>query len=146
MTIYASTTSTVKVNGWLTKFINVDHGLRQDCALSMLLYILTAEILAIHIRENPRIQGIRPLYNHKVRLSQYADDTTLLLKNDQSVIETFNTLHLYERASGAKVNKEKCQGHWSGSLKHLTDALLNDTLPDKILAVSLETSIVQDSI
>lgn len=139
-TLYTSTTSTVKVNGWLTKFINMERGLRQGCALSMPLYILTAEILAIHIRGNPLIQGISPKQNHEVKLSQYADDTTLLLKNDQSVKETFNTLHLYERASGAKVNKEKCQGLWSGALIHRTDALLNfqwfnDALPDKILGL-----------
>lgn len=41
----------MKVNGWLTKYINMERGLRQGCALSMPLYILTAELLAIHIRE-----------------------------------------------------------------------------------------------
>lgn len=135
MTIYTSTMSTVKVNGWLTKFINMERGLRQGCALSMPLFNLNAELLVIHIRENPHIQGIRPTNNHEVKLSQYADDTTLLLRNDQSVIETFNTLHFYESASGAKVNKEKCQGLWSGALRHRTDSLLNfqwfnDSLPD----------------
>lgn len=143
MTIYTSATSTVKVNGWLTKFINMERGLRQGCALSMPLCNLNAELLAIHIRENPHIQGIRPTNNHEVKLPQYADDTTLLLRNDQSVIETFNTLHLYERASGAKVNKEKRQGLWCGALKHRTDSLLNfqwfnDSLPDKILGLLFE--------
>ena len=34
-TIYSHTSSTVKVNGWLTKFIKMERGLRQGCALSM---------------------------------------------------------------------------------------------------------------
>ena len=55
-TIYTSVTSSVKVNSWLTAFINLDRGLQQGCALSMPLYILTAEILAINIRANPSIK------------------------------------------------------------------------------------------
>ena len=102
-TIYTSVTSSVKVNGWLTAFINLDRGLRQGCALSMPLYILTAEILAIHIRANPSIKGIRPPQTtSEVKLSQYADDTSLLLRDVASIGHTFDTLNLYERASGAK--------------------------------------------
>ena len=133
------TTSTVKVNGWLTKFINMERGLRQGCALSMPLYILTTEILAIHIR-NPNIHGIRPTNKQEVKLSKYADKTTLLLSCDQSVIESFKTLTLYEHASGAKVNLEKCQGLWSSSLRVCSANPLNfkwyrDYLPDKILGI-----------
>ena len=137
--IYNSVTSSVKVNGWLTSFIPLERGLRQGCALSMPLYILTAEILAIHIRSNPEIKGLRPPDNtQEVKLSQYADDTTLLLRDDHSVQQTFFTLDLYERASGARVNKDKCKGLWCGALKTRTDRLqdfdwFNDYIPDKIL-------------
>lgn len=138
-TIYNNSTSSIKVNGWLTKFINMERGLRQGCALSMPLYILTAEILAIHIRNNTNIHGIT-INTHEVKLSQYADDTTLFLRDDQSVFESFKTLTLYEHASGAKINLEKCQGLWSGSLKIRSTNLLNfqwynDYLPDKILGI-----------
>ena len=138
-TIYNHSTSSIKVNGWLTKFINMERGLRQGCALSMPLYILTAEILAIHIRNNANIHGIT-LNKPEVKLSQYADDTTLFLRDDQSVFESFKTLTLYEHASGAKINLEKCQGLWSGSLKLRSENLLNfqwynDYLPDKILGL-----------
>ena len=38
---------------------------------------LTAEIMAIHIRENNQIRGLRlPHSNEETKLSQYADDTT----------------------------------------------------------------------
>jgi len=87
-TIYNNSTSSIEVNGWLTKFINMERGLRQGCALSIPLYILTAEILEIHIRNNTNIHGIT-LSKHEVKLSQYADDTTLFLRDDQSVFESF---------------------------------------------------------
>ena len=74
-TIYNSISSSIKVNGWLTAFINLDRGLRQGCALSMPLYILTAEILVINIRANPSIQGLHlPQDSATAKLSQYADD------------------------------------------------------------------------
>ena len=57
-TIYNTVTSSIKVNGWLTAFITLERGLPQGCALSMPLYILTAEILALHICANPSIQGL----------------------------------------------------------------------------------------
>jgi len=138
-TIYNAVSSSVKVNGWLTAFIPLGRGLRQGCALSMPLYILTAEILAITIRASTEIKGLRPPNSTTdVKLSQYADDTTLLLKDTSSITHTFSILNLYERASGAKINRDKCKGLWSGSLKHRTDNLMdfdwfNDFIPDKIL-------------
>ena len=96
-TLYNSVTSSVKVNGWLTAFINLDRGLRQGCALSMPLYILTAEVLATHSRANPAIKGIRPPHTTSdVKLSQYANDTSLFLHDTASIGHTFDTLRLYE--------------------------------------------------
>ena len=55
-TIYNNICSSVKVNGLFTAFIDLKCGLRQGCALSLPLYILTAEILTTLIRLNPNIQ------------------------------------------------------------------------------------------
>ena len=52
--------SSVKTNGLLSAFIQLERGLRQGCPLSMPLYVLTAETMAINIRSNPRIHGIKP--------------------------------------------------------------------------------------
>ena len=140
-TLYTDTTSSVKVNGWFTAFFHLQRGLRQGCPLSAPLYVIMAEILAIHIRTNPNIHGLRPPNAHTdVKLSQYADDTTLLLTDDNSITHVFKTLTLYEHASGAKINKSKCKGLWVGSFKHRTDRLhdfdwYNDYIPDKILGL-----------
>ena len=136
---YNSVSSSVKVNGWFTAFIDLKRGLRQGCPLSMPLYILTAEIMAVNIRSNPRIRGILPPgAETELKLSQFADDTTLLLADEESITETFHVFHLYERAAGAKINNSKCKGLWCGSLRHRVDQLYgfdwyNDCIPDKIL-------------
>ena len=137
--IYTSVSSSVKTNGWLSAFIQLERGLRQGSPLSMPLYVLTAETMAINIRSNPRIHGIKPPGSQAAaKLSQFADDTTLLLTDEQSITETFHVFDLNERASGAKINKNKCKGLWSGSLSYRTDQIygfdwFNDFIPEKIL-------------
>ena len=93
-----SFSSSVKANGWLKTFINLQRGLRQGCPLSIPLYILTAKIMAVNIRNNSRIHGIvAPDSTKELKLSQFADDTTLLLTDDISSMETFNILPRYQR-------------------------------------------------
>ena len=137
--IYNSVSSSVKVNGWLTAFIDLKRDLRQGCASSMPLYVLIAETMALNIRANPNIHGLRPTGSETaLKLSQFADDTTLFLTDDQSIDEAFRTFELYERASGARINRGKCKGLWSGAFSRRTDQLhgfewFNDYIPEKIL-------------
>ena len=139
--IYHDASSSVKTSGWLTSFIKLERGLRQGWALSMPLYVLTAETMAINIRENPRIHGIGPPDSEEeLKLLQYADDTTLLLSDDASIDEAFTTFELYECASGAKINIGKCKGLWCGAFKERTDQLhgfdwYNAFIPEKILGL-----------
>ena len=51
--------------------------MRQGCPLSPCLFILAAELLACKIRQDKEIQGIK-LFGWELKLSQFADDTTLL--------------------------------------------------------------------
>ncbi|KAK2552210.1 Transposon TX1 uncharacterized 149 kDa protein [Acropora cervicornis] len=106
----------------------------------MPLYVLTAEALPINIRANSTIHGLLPpgSTDVEVKLTQFADDTTLLLVNDDSIAEAFKTFDLYERASGAKINKHKCKGLWCGSFASRLDQpfgfeWFNDYIPDKVL-------------
>ena len=137
--LYNSVSSSVKVNGWLTAFVHLERGLRQGCPLSMPLYVLTAESMAINIRSNPRIHGVKPPGSeNEVKLSQFADDTTLLLTDEQSIVETFRVFDRYELASGAKINQSKCKGLWSGAFSRRTDQLQgfewsNDYIHEKVL-------------
>ena len=139
--IYNQISSSVKSNGWLTAFINLERGLRQGCPLSAPLYILTAELMALHIRAHPHIHGLKPPNSaDESKLSQFADDTTLLLTDDDSIHHAFTVLNSYERASGAKVNREKCKGLWSGAFRQRTDQLYhfdwyNDYIPEPILGL-----------
>ena len=49
--------SIVKVNGFETSEFDIQRGVRQEYALSALIYVLVCEVLALEIRHNTRIKG-----------------------------------------------------------------------------------------
>ncbi|CAC5415423.1 unnamed protein product [Mytilus coruscus] len=86
------------------------NSVKQGCPSSALLYVLLAEPLSIAIEKNCEIRGVViPNKNVEEKVFVHADDTTLTLVDKNSVSETFRVLELYEKASGAKLNKEKSE-------------------------------------
>ena len=73
------------------------------------------------------IKGIEIEYNgsQEIKLSQYADDTTALLSDSESVMQLFELLGLFERCSGLKINESKSELLWLGSWRHRKDKILN---------------------
>lgn len=75
-TFYTGIQSAVIVNGCISEFFSLSHGVRQGCPLSPLLYVLIAEVLACNIRACPAIRGpTLPDSSACPVISQYADDT-----------------------------------------------------------------------
>ena len=60
-----------------------------------------------------------------VKLSQYADDTTVLLSDVQPASKLFDLLSLFERCSGLKLNQTKSEMLWLGSMHHRKDTILD---------------------
>ena len=70
--------------------------------------------------------------------SQYADDTSLTVADNESIERLAYHLDLYEKVSGAKVNREKCEGLWLGSNQNRTDKPLGfKWLSDKIKVLGI---------
>ena len=113
-TLYANASCKIINNGHLSEPVMLNRGVRQGCPLSPLLYVLNIEILLVSIRNNPRIHGINIPGNDKQKISAYADDATMTLKDDTSVIHAFETINDYERASGSKLNRTKTEGLYMG--------------------------------
>ena len=77
------------------------RGVHQGCPLSMLLYIIVAEVLANFIIANKRVKGVQ-IGTQEIKIVNFADDRTIFLRE----IDFFNrfqtTLDLYEKASKLK--------------------------------------------
>ena len=113
----------IKVNGFLSAKFILEQGVRQGCPLSPMLYVIIAEVLNQCIDSNPSIKGVE-VNGFEIKLSQYADDTSCLLTGDDSIHALFETLQIYERATGAKINLSKTQALWLGSNVGRSDAPL----------------------
>ena len=112
---YHRVQSAVNVNGYLLSFFSLSRGVRQGCPLSPLLYVLVSEVLAVNIHCNPRISGLcLPGAFPLSAISQYVDDTSLILTSDDAIVAAFETYALFEQASGSKLNQSKSKGLWLG--------------------------------
>ena len=87
--------------------------------------MIAIELLAQSIRHSDIIKGIKIQANQEVKLTQYADDTTALLADVQSVANLFELLTKFESCSGLKINQSKSEMFWLGSLSHQNDAICN---------------------
>lgn len=103
--------------GFLSESFIVQRGCRQGDPLSPYIFLLCAEILTRLFKSNKDIKGIK-IEDTEYTLSQFADDTTVLLDgSENSLDETLITLNKYAAASGLKVNASKTRAVWIGSQK-----------------------------
>ena len=111
---YCRPKSCVLNNGWANDFFEIQRGVRQGCPLSPYLFVLSVEVLAKAIRENKSIKGIF-VNSKEIKLSQYADDTTLILDSTkESLRGSLKTLDDFYEVSGLKLNDKKTEALWIG--------------------------------
>ena len=105
---YNDKTAYVENNLQRSSPIHIQKGNFQSCPLSPLFLVLAIEILAIRIRNNPEIEGIKS--DHMVKkLNLVADDLLLIFKNTYSGCDQVDQeLKEFSSNSGLKVNKDKC--------------------------------------
>ena len=105
--------SKIKINGVLSESFTLIQGFHHGCSLSMFLCIIAAEVLAIFIDANTRIKGIQT-GDHEIKIVNFADDTTIFLRDFSCLTKTELTLELSQKASSSKVNFQNARpyGVW----------------------------------
>jgi hypothetical protein len=114
-TLYSNIETTIVNNGNISEWFCPERGVRQGCPLSAFLFILTVELLAINIRSNKDIEGIK-INGSEFKISQLADDTTCTVTNVKSVGNIFVTFYSFKECAGLSANKEKTKAKYIGSL------------------------------
>ena len=116
--LYTYISSCVLNDGWASDFFSLHHGVRQVCPLSPYLFIVGAEILGNALRRDTEIRGIKLGYS-ECKLSQYADDTRMILDgSERSISRTLYVLDIFANVTGLKANYGKTETPWIGSHKN----------------------------
>ena len=111
----------IQSNGHLSDWFYLQRGCGQGDPLSPYLFILCVEVLATLIRNDKDINMITgiQILNTTFVISQYADDTTMILDGNKTSLERcLQALKLYADTSGHCINVDKTKVVWNGSEKN----------------------------
>ena len=98
---------TINHGGNLSSYFYTERGCKQGDPISQYLFILCIEILAIKMKNNEKIKGIKKIYKEFIP-TQYADDTSVILDvSEEPLNETLSELENYAKILGRKVNFSK---------------------------------------
>ena len=118
-----------QVNGHHSDYFPIKSGVAQGCPLSPILFLFVTEGLTRLIQDHTDYHGI-VVNGTEHRLSQFADDTVLFLRNYANIPLVFDTLlPNFQAATGLKVNVTKTEGLRLGRLRHTAPP---DSLPPGI--------------
>ena len=95
--------------------------------------MIGVEILSNAIKRSHEIKGIQINQDNIVKITQYADNTTVFVQDIQSVHNLFNLLREFESCSGLRINQTKSELLWLGSLRNRKDSVLNLKINDDAL-------------
>lgn len=112
------------------------------------LFLIFAEILSIKIKNNKNIKGIK-INNTEYLISQYADDTVLILDgSENSLNEAIKELNMFYALSGLKINLSKTQATWIGSKKYSIEKMCKNinlqwTTTFKLLGIHFDVDLTK---
>ena len=95
------------------------------------MFVIGVEILSNAIKRSKEIEGIQIDPNKSIKITQYADDTTVFVKDIRSVHKLFDLLQQFKNRSGLRINQSKSEILWLGSLRQRKDSFLNLKLIDE---------------
>ena len=151
-TLYNERTSYVLNNGFLTNRISMQRGIFQGCPISPYLFLFVIEILALSIRQNDNLNGMK-IQDHEVKISLFADDSVCFIDGSRKSFDSlFDVLNQFGKYSGCKLNLSKTEAIWIGSKKGCQDFPMsnqgitwrNSTFKSLGINFSLDLSLIFD--
>ena len=105
--MYVGAKSKLVINGFLSKVIPCERGVRQGCPLSSMLFALFVEPLAIAVRREYAIFGFKLPMGSEIKMVQHSDDMNFLVTNMDSVLAIIRIIEAYGKTGGTVINKGK---------------------------------------
>ena len=142
--LYSNSEAVVMNAGYMTDYFTLSRGVHQECPLIPFLFILSAELLALKIRQEPNWKGISLPNLQEAKISQFADDTSLISKDTNSLKFSLQIIGSFDSISGLRLNKKKTKAMWIGSSKHKKTKIL-EFHSIKILGAHLPYNAVKNN-
>ena len=114
--------------------------------MSPYLFILAVELLAIKIRQDPNYRGILLPDGQELKISQFADDTTIITRHTESLKPYLQILDTFGTISDMKLNKKKTKVMWLGSMKNSNLKIFNfktTNKPINVLGAHLSYNVIE---
>ena len=101
--------SCVRNAGWFSSWFPCEKGVRQGCCASPYLFLIVAEVMSIKLRSSTQLEGIKfeNLNINLTKVLQYADDTTLILKDEDELETALEVVDKFGKLCGLKLNRNK---------------------------------------
>ena len=116
--LYKNFTVKIQNNGYFSKEIDIKKGVHQGGCCSSVYFLVIAEILALSLRSNERIEGIT-FQEIQNLLNQFADDMDVFsLATEGSIKAIHQELNQFRLQSGFTVSYDKTTLYRIGSLRH----------------------------
>ena len=138
--LYIESTVQVNVNGVLTDTFEIKRGVKQGCPLSAALYILSINPLLKRIKNDKRLTGVKIGSGERVVVQAYADDVTIIIKNQRELDIVNEHLSMYEKVSGSKLNQDKTEGVWFGRNETKPKVSIKDTETMTVLGITFSNN------
>merc|ERR1712240_411456 len=126
-TLYSDIESSLVINNVISDSFPVSRSVRQGCPLSMGLFILFQEPLYRAVVASRIIRPLTLPDSTNIKILGYADDTTLLISDERSLVEILNLINKFEKAMGSKLNSNKTKIYGIGNWKQRSMANTQST-------------------
>ena len=120
ISIFYNDVSSCVLNNHASTFFPLHRGVRQGCPLPGVLFVLGIDMFGRALKNNNSIKGIL-VNNHEIKVTQYADDTTIFVRDRDSVVQLLDLLENFSLLSGLEINTAKTEVMWLGQWKNNED-------------------------
>ena len=126
--LYRQVSSCVIKNGHASEFFPLQRGVRQGCPLSGLLFVIGIELFSRALKNASTIHGIN-VGPKEIKITQYADDTTVFVRDRESVTQLLKLLEEFKTNCGLEINTSKTEALWLGSWRNCRETPYNFKWP-----------------
>ena len=141
--LYQDAQLSVINDGVTSEWFPCERGTFQGSPISGMLFILAIELLANRIRRCKEVEGIT-VSGIEVKVSLYADDMTVFLKNTDSLGVCLSIIEEFRKASGLEINISKTKIMWLGTLKGQQESCYDIEPVDEVKILGSKFSAKKD--